>query len=421
MPKGSFFSDPENYRETDKKNNNLRTSSVSNSNRNENYLGASDRKYYPHMQEEPFHNGHDNYRGKPKQDENSGKQSNVYNNNYKTVNGMNVTEDYPRKPTGSFYDPEKFQGQSETDNYSTTSLGLGYNDAQNYKGKNRDDYNYEELNEWDYRNYNNYDGNYEVYQDSATMETNYYVPNDYKGRKKRNEDEDYMRESMYYVNSDSRGNNLTKEDEELLKSFYNNFNSSSNDFRKREEKFNKTRDHSNNRYNTQQNSKGSNISEVRKKFFDLNHEITEEDLTEMVRSLDNIPSINDILHIWWQLREVERHKFAMMQYRLMKYIGHLTNTYDLLEDFAKDLWVAYSKYIATKLEKKENFYNKVFYSFIKREAVTKHALECFLSDCVKSFHQYMLYLNKKCQDRIACDVIEKENMRRGTLAITMGE
>ncbi|SOV22088.1 EMP1-trafficking protein [Plasmodium sp. DRC-Itaito] len=421
MPKGSFFSGPENYRETDKKNNNLRTTSGSNSNRNENYLGTLDSKYYPHMQEEPFYSGQDNYRGKPNSDEYSGKQSDVYNNNnYKGGNGKNVREEYPRKQTGSFYDPEKFHGLNEIDNFSTTSLGVDYNDPQNYKGHSHNVYNYEEFNEWDYRNHNPYDGNYDVYQGSDTIETNYYVPNDYNGKKQRNEDQDYLSESMYYGNTDSKGNNITKEDEELLKSFYNSLNHNK-EFKKKEEKPSKPRDQTNTKRSAQQKSKESKISDVRKKFFDLNNEITEENLTEMVRSLDNIPTINDILHIWWQLREVERHKFAMMQYRLMKYIGHLTNTYDLNEDFAKDLWVAYSKYITTKLEKKENFYNKVFYSFIKRDAVTRHALECFLSDCIKSFHQYIIYLNKKCQDRIAVEVIERVNSRKVPLSITMGE
>lgn len=110
------------------------------------------------------------------------------------------------------------------------------------------------------------------------------------------------------------------------------------------------------------------IAAMRKKCFERHIHLTEEELYNLLSTLEKVPYKCDMRSIWWQLRHIEADKFDNIENDISEYLEVLAKKYKANEDFVEDKLEYCSDIISRRKKEHEVFYNMRFYALLDRES-----------------------------------------------------
>ncbi|GAW82043.1 Plasmodium exported protein, unknown function [Plasmodium gonderi] len=136
-------------------------------------------------------------------------------------------------------------------------------------------------------------------------------------------------------------------------------------------------------------------------------DLTREELNDMVNSLDDLPSKNDIINIWKHAYAIEGQDFYELISSLYKYFGELKEKYQVDNKCAVDQWGNVISIFYHILSEREENYIKKFYELILKDSITKTEFVDFFNVCTKEAKELRETLHDMGKNELDAEMIPK--------------
>ncbi|CAI7723869.1 Plasmodium exported protein (PHIST), unknown function [Plasmodium vivax] len=139
------------------------------------------------------------------------------------------------------------------------------------------------------------------------------------------------------------------------------------------------------------------IAIMRKKCFEEHIHLTEEELYNLVNTLESVPCKCDMNSIWWQLRYIEAGKFDNIQNVLSKHLKVLAEKYKANDNFLDGKLEYCSEIIWRRKKEHEVFYNMRFYALLDRESFELNEFVDIINESresISKFEQELINTNE---------------------------
>ncbi|CRG97396.1 Plasmodium exported protein (PHIST), unknown function [Plasmodium gallinaceum] len=144
---------------------------------------------------------------------------------------------------------------------------------------------------------------------------------------------------------------------------------------------------------------------------ELHYQLCESEINERIQNLDDVPSIEDIYILWWQVRGDQRNNFFQIIDYLKKLFKSLTNKYNFDESFLNKEYNKWYRGVLYEFINMEANDNKNFYSLYKRESWTREKFKDFIDRNILVWNNYKISIKNKWENILTEDFINEEQKR----------
>ncbi|GAB69359.1 hypothetical protein PCYB_001070 [Plasmodium cynomolgi strain B] len=164
-------------------------------------------------------------------------------------------------------------------------------------------------------------------------------------------------------------------------------------FGKRKKKTNKS--NKDEFYENELNDVQENIEEDEK-------QLSEEEINELINSLELYPQKSDIRNVWWQVCGNEENKFYDIINHFLTLYDEIKHKYKVRKDtFRKNIWGYFDEVAKTQLPKKENSFEKLLYDLTREKSITKDEFRVLTEQYKSACTELREELFSMCQVEIA--------------------
>ncbi|CRG97399.1 Plasmodium exported protein (PHIST), unknown function [Plasmodium gallinaceum] len=142
---------------------------------------------------------------------------------------------------------------------------------------------------------------------------------------------------------------------------------------------------------------------------ELHYQLSENEINERIKNLGDIPSLQDIYILWWQVRGDQRRNFLVIGYYLEKLFKSLMKTHKFDQRFLKKEWNKWYHGLLNDLIAMETKDNKNFYSLLKKESWTREKFEDFIDTNILEWKNHKINTRKKWESTLTEDFNKKKN------------
>ncbi|CAG9485418.1 unnamed protein product [Plasmodium vivax] len=144
------------------------------------------------------------------------------------------------------------------------------------------------------------------------------------------------------------------------------------------------------------------LKEVQENIEEDEKQLTEEEIEELMNSLELHPQKSDIRNVWWQVCGNEENKFYDV-------INHFFTLYDEIkhkykvkkDDFRKNIWAYFDEMAKKQLPEKETSFEKQLNDLVKEKPITKDEFRVLTEKYKTACTELREELFSMCQVEIA--------------------